>query len=408
MSASEQDHYEEEFDDAVDEEYLVESEVAEEEHDDENEDFMDDEEEGDQDEYGGFHGVREVEGDDSVMEIVDDSVQGFFDHKEPVYTVAMHPKENDIIVSGGGDDKSHIWRADTGEKLVTLEGHTDSVSSVAFSVSGEYVASGGMDGKVRVWKTNTGELCTQVDGPDEIIWMDWHPKGNVLLAGATDSTIWMWAMPSGKFMNIFNGHAAPVTAGQFTADGKHIVTVAEDATFIVWDPKSAVANVKLTGADGRFHSEPIICVSTDKESNLALTGSADGTAKLLNLHNGNIIASLENHSDSVESVSFCDVLPLAATGSVDGKVSVWDIQTHRVRHTLKHDDAVIKVQFASNSVNLVTCSADRTVRLWDTRSGECLKKWMGHQDAVLDFAISNNGDTVVTGSDDGTCLIFKA
>jgi hypothetical protein len=28
-------------------------------------------------------------------------------------------------------------------------------------------------------------------------------------------------VPSGKFMNIFNGHAAPVTAGQFTADGKY-------------------------------------------------------------------------------------------------------------------------------------------------------------------------------------------
>jgi len=81
----------------------------------------------------------------------------------------MHPKENDILVSGGGDDKSHVWRADTGEKLATLDGHTDSVTSVAFSVSGEYVASGGMDGKVRVWKTNTGEFCTQVDGPDEII-----------------------------------------------------------------------------------------------------------------------------------------------------------------------------------------------------------------------------------------------
>lgn len=35
----------------------------------------------DQEEYGGFHGVREVEGDDSVMEVADDSVQGFFDHK---------------------------------------------------------------------------------------------------------------------------------------------------------------------------------------------------------------------------------------------------------------------------------------------------------------------------------------
>jgi WD40 repeat protein len=95
-------------------------------------------------------------------------------------------------------------------------------------------------------------------------------------------------VPSGKFMNIFNGHAAPVTAGQFTADGKNIVSVSEDSSFIVWDPKSAAANVKLTGADGRFHSEPINCISTDKESNLALTGSADGTAKLVNLHSGNV------------------------------------------------------------------------------------------------------------------------
>lgn len=23
-------------------------------------------------------------------------------------------------------------------------------------------------------------------------WLDWHPKGNILLAGANDSTIWMW------------------------------------------------------------------------------------------------------------------------------------------------------------------------------------------------------------------------
>ncbi|CAM0139526.1 60S ribosomal subunit assembly or modification protein [Umbelopsis sp. WA50703] len=408
MSANEQDQYNEEFDDTVDEEYLGVDEVAEEEEADGGEEYMDDEEEGDQEEYGGFHGAREVEGDDSVMEIADDSVQGFFEHKEPVYAVAMHPTESNIIVSGGGDDKSHVWRADTGEKLITLDGHTDSVTSVAFSVSGEYIASGGMDGKVRVWKSHTGEFCTMVDGPDEIIWLDWHPKGNVLLAGATDSTIWMWAMPSGKFMNIFNGHAAPVTAGEFTADGKHIVSVSEDSSLIVWDPKSAASLVKLTGADARFHSEPIIAVCTDKESNLALTGSADGTAKLINLHSGNIIASLENHSDSIETVSFCDALPLAATGSVDSKVSIWDIQTHRVRHTLLHEDAVIQVKFVSNSVNLVTCSADRTVRLWDARNGQCLKKWMGHQDAVLGFAVSSNGDTVVTGSDDGTCLVFKA
>ena len=92
---------------------------------------------------------------------------------EPVYAIAMHPKEPTIMVSGGGDDKSYIWRNDTGEMLYELSGHTDSVTAVGFSVDGEYVASAGMDGKVRVWKSATGEFCTAVEGPDEIVVCIW-------------------------------------------------------------------------------------------------------------------------------------------------------------------------------------------------------------------------------------------
>ncbi|CAO3646787.1 unnamed protein product [Cunninghamella echinulata] len=351
--------------------------------------------------------LRPSETDENVMELADDSVQGFFDHREPVYAIDMHPKDNNIIVSGGGDDKSYIWRADTGEKLFQLDGHTDSVTAVAFSVEGDYVASAGMDGRVRVWKTANGEFCTSVEGPDEIVWMNWHPKGNVLLAGAADSTIWMWAMPSGKFMNIFNGHAAPVNAGRFTPDGKRIVSVSEDTSLIIWDPKSAAAEYRLSGEDARFHTEPITSLTINKDSTLAISGSMDGKARLVNITNGSIVASLENHSDSIETSAFCEVLPLAATGSVDGTISVWDVQTHRLRSTLNHEDAIIKVTFVKDSPLLVSCSADRNVKMWDVRTGVCIKSWQGHRDAVLDIAVSNDGQTIVTASDDGACLVFR-
>jgi WD40 repeat protein len=55
----------------------------------------------------------------------------------------------------------------------------------------------------------------------------------------------------------------------------------------------------------------------------------------------------------------------------------------------------------------VTASADRTVRLWDGRSGHCERVWRGHQETVLDFAISCDGNTIVTGSDDGVSLVFR-
>ncbi|KAG0164852.1 hypothetical protein DFQ28_010369 [Apophysomyces sp. BC1034] len=411
MSAPDHQH---ETDNIVDEEYVSQEDILEVEAETEDLEPMEDDDGSEgaehdelEDPLEGFD-VRPSADDETMLELADDSVQGFFDHREPVYAVAVHPTDNNIVVSGGGDDKSYLWRADTGEKIFELGGHTDSVIAVAFNVDGDYVASAGMDGKVRVWKTQTGEFCAAAEGPDDIVWIDWHPKGNILLAGAQDSTIWMWAMPTGKFMNIFSGHAAAVNAGCFTPDGKKIVSVAEDSTMIVWDPKSAVAEVRLSGDDARFHSEPITAVAVNRDSTLAITGSMDGKARLVNILSGHIVASLENHTDSIETVDFCDVLPLAATGSVDGKVSIWDVQTQRLRSTLAHEDAIVKVKFVKNSPMLVSCSADRSVKLWDTRTGQCINTWVGHRDTVLGFAVSNDGGMVVTGSDDGTCLVFKA
>lgn len=98
---------------------------------------------------------------------------------------------------------------------------------------------------------------------------------------------------------------------------------------------------------------------------------------------------------------------MAATGSVDGSISIWDVQTQRLRATLNHDDAVVKVKFVKNSPMLATCSADRTVKMWDARTGQCLKSWSGHRDTVLDIAVADDGNVICSASDDGTCLVFS-
>lgn len=48
-------------------------------------------------------------------------------------------------------------------------------------------------------------------------------------------------------MNVFSGHSSSVTTGQFTPDGKKIVSGSEDNSLIVWDPKSANSIYKISG-----------------------------------------------------------------------------------------------------------------------------------------------------------------
>jgi WD40 repeat protein len=50
-----------------------------------------------------------------------------------------------------------VWDVSTGKELNVLNGHTESVNSVAFSTDGTYIVSGSSDNSVRVWDASTGK-----------------------------------------------------------------------------------------------------------------------------------------------------------------------------------------------------------------------------------------------------------
>ncbi|KAJ3359782.1 hypothetical protein GGF32_009017 [Allomyces javanicus] len=358
---------------------------------------------------GAAAGAQDDDDDDGMMELHDDSVQGFFEHKQPVHCVALHPMHPTIALSGGEDDMAYLWNVATGERLHALAGHTDSVIAAAFNMDGSLCATGGMDGKVFVWNSATGAQVAALEASDEVMWIHWHPKGNVLLVGTNDGQAWLYNLPSGNVMCILAGvHTAAVTCGQFTPDGKRVITGAEDGTLAFWDPRTATPVFKYTPDDGRwFQEEVITAIGVHHNSNVAVVGGSEGTARAINLTNGNLLASFSAHSSSIESITFSRALPIAALASTDNNITLFDVTRMAARATLRHEDAVIKAQWTADGLHLVSCSADRTVRVWDARTGAQLHRWMGHQEPILAMDMTVNGETVVTGGDDGVCLVFS-
>jgi WD40 repeat protein len=113
-------------------------------------------------------GDDDEDGEEEYMEeiIVDDSIQGFFLHTSPVYSVALY---GNTAATGGGDDLGYLWDIATGEMIMKLDGHTDSVTNVAFSSDGTYLATGGMDGQIRIWNVSQKKFVIALEAGDEVL-----------------------------------------------------------------------------------------------------------------------------------------------------------------------------------------------------------------------------------------------
>lgn len=151
-------------------------------------------------------------------------------------------------------------------------------------------------------------------------------------------------------MQVFAGHTGPVQCGEFTPDGKRIVTADADGTLIYWDPRSPSPAFKLTATDARFDLESITALAINPASTIAVVGGTNGSVRVVSLSRGEVVGALAGHKEgeSVESVAFVDLsgvgqagsAGVVVTGGTDGKACIWDLGTMRIRATLEHQVSI--------------------------------------------------------------------
>ena len=340
----------------------------------------------------------------------DHSVQQLTTHTEPVFAVAVNATHPEIFATGGGDDVAYLWRVGQPTPVIKLEGHTDTVSSLAFSSDGTLLATAGLDGQVRVWEAATGRLVVALEGATQgINWICWHARGAVLLAGSEDATAWMWKLPEGTVMQIFSAHSASVAYGGFVNSGRSVLTGSEDGTVRVWNPRTGTVDHCLHTTSTHHEPRPVTALAGHPSQPVFLYGTDEGGLKLAHSETGKLVAALPGHEASIESVGFCDALPYAASAGMDGKLCVWDLGTLAQRQMCLHMAGVVELRWLKDSPMILSCTVSRELRLWDGRSGDCLQTLTGHHEAVLclDIGYTSQGIYVVSGSDDRTARLWQ-
>ena len=228
----------------------------------------------------------------SEEEMPNDSIASFEGHGDFVYTLNFFKDrfDDNYILSGGGDDRIIMWDINNpGENLVEIKDFKDSIEYIELNHDGKYMLAGGMGNPVSIYQVKQPESDSPIkfselftlkrqiaDSSDDLTFLKWHSKGNMIVAGSRDTLVWMWNAMNGDFTT-FAGHSAAVTCGGFSNNGKVIISGSDDFTVKVWAPKTGEC-IRTINQDKtcKFHTAPITCLTMLKSNTGIVTGDREG------------------------------------------------------------------------------------------------------------------------------------
>jgi WD40 repeat protein len=361
-----------------------------------------------------------------------------------------------------------VWRAEGGQDVAVLYGHTGAVTDLAFAPDGSGLASlsyatrlAGMegDGTARVWDVGPRASLAVLGGPTSYVYPVAYTADGRLIAsgawerlpsGAWDGRVRLWDAATGEAVGEPLPQGGIVRALALSPDGKRLVTMGDETDGLrVWDVASRRHIATYKTAENRLwavayrpggahvavlgpgHVIEVLDATTGERVATADAGarleywarrrglaySPDGRL-LAGPYEGNqvglweadayrLVGTLTGHEGTVLSVAFNADGRLLASGGADSLIKVWDVASKDCRLTLRgHAEEVFAAVFHPTEPRIASGGRDRLVRLWDAATGEELVRLPGHSDYVYSLAYSPDGKTLVSGSGDTTLRLW--
>jgi eukaryotic-like serine/threonine-protein kinase len=282
-------------------------------------------------------------------------------HGERVTSVAFS-RDGKYFVIASWDNTLKLWDGRTSQETLALKGHTEAVVGVGFSSDGKRVVSASEDKTLRVWDVRTGQETLALKGHrDGILGVCFSPDGKRIVSASRDKTLKMWDADKGVETLTLKGHTEAVVGVCFSPDGERIVSASQDRTLKVWDARTGAETLALRG-----HTDGVTSAAFSPDGNRIVSSSWDKTLKVWDAKTGGEILALKGHKDGVKGVCVSPDGKRIVSASWDKTLKLWDAQTGQETLTLKgHTDWVTGVCISPDGKRIISASLDKSLKAWD-------------------------------------------
>jgi U3 small nucleolar RNA-associated protein 12 len=304
---------------------------------------------------------------------------------------------------------------------VDIPGHRTDIRSVALSSDDRMLATAS-NGSLKVWNVRT-QSCLRTLECGYALCSAFLPGDKIVVVGNKDGNLEVFDIASSTLLDTINAHDGPVWSLHVHPDGKSLVSGSADKSAKFWNfqvvqeeipgTKRTTPRLKLVHTRTLKVSDDILSLRFSPDARLLAVSLLDNTVKVFFTDSLKLFLNLYGHKLPVLSMDISWDSKLIVTCSADKTVRLWGLDFGDCHKAfLAHEDSIMGVAFIPNNRdgnghNFFSASKDRLIKYWDGDKFENIQKLSGHHGEIWALAISHSGEFVVSASHDKSVRIWE-
>ena len=189
------------------------------------------------------------------------------------------------------------------------------------------------------------------------------------------------------------GHEKDINTVALSPNDSILASGSQDKTICIWKAEDLSAVATLRG-----HKRGVWKLAFSNIDRILCSGSGDRTVRLWSMADYTCLKTLEGHSSSVLTVRFVSFRMPPSAGSTSAAMAIageeedFDGEDNNNMSGSSSSRSHLNQRSPTyNSMQILSGSADGLLRLWDVRSGECVKTFDEHRDKLWTLAFPRDG-----------------